>query len=248
MHTEDDKYILRRASQLIAMPLHDYLDGLKACVGDLKLSYIAIIIIAFMISWWLYVPVHELFHAFGCLLGGGEVSRLDLSPVYGAHFLKKFFPFIHIGSEYAGQLTGFDTHDSALTYLMTDLFPYLITVLIGIPLLLSASKNPGSPWGNRIKFGAALPIAYAPFISITGDYYETGSVIVTKVVSFFIKSFQIARWRSDDLFKLSEELFFSQDAVSGGDIAGVLLSFLLGIVLAFATYWLGRLWAKVIIE
>lgn len=230
------------------MLLYDYFAGIRVCLTDFKVSNLIIIVMAFLVSWWAYVPVHELSHAFGCLLGGGEVSQLDLSPIYGASFLKRFFPFIHTGSEYAGQLTGFNTHNNYLTYLLTDFFPYLLTIFIGIPLLRSVANNSISPWINCVKFGAALPIAYAPFISATGDYYEMGSIIVTKLVSFLFVSFQVERWQSDDLFKLSEELFFSKDAVRAEDIAGVTLSFFLGIILAFVTYWLGRLWAKVIMK
>ncbi|MBI5676877.1 MAG: hypothetical protein HZC48_13840 [Nitrospirae bacterium] len=242
------KYTLNKTGEIITLPLHDYFSGLKACLADFKVSYLIVIVIAFFASWWIYVPVHELFHAFGCMLGGGEVGTLNLSPIYGASFLKRFFPFISVGSEYAGQLTDFDTHNSYLTYLLTVFFPYLLTILIGIPLLKSVANNSTSPWINCIKFGAALPIAFAPFISITGDYYEMGSIIVSRFASFLFSSFQVERWQSDDLFKLSKELFFSNDVVRIGDIGGVILSFLLGIILAFVTYWIGRLWAKVIIK
>lgn len=201
-----------------------------------------------MLSWWGYVPVHEIFHAWGCLIGGGEVSQLDLSPVYGAVFLKNIFPFIHVGSEYAGRLTGFNTHNSDLIYLLTVFFPYIITILIGIPLLMSVKTGRTSLNISCIKFGVALPIAYSPFISITGDYYEIGSIILTRLISFLLPSFQVDRWRSDDLFKLVENLFFSNNSFKSGDVIGVVLSFLLGIILIFATYWTGRLWAKAVIK
>src|SRR4051812_23337575 len=32
--------------------------------------------LAFVVSWFLYVPTHELLHAFGCLWTGGTVTRL----------------------------------------------------------------------------------------------------------------------------------------------------------------------------
>lgn len=245
MYRKTMKYTSNKTGEIIILPLHDYFAGLKVCLTDFKVSCLIVIVFAFLASWWAYVPVHELFHAFGCMLGGGEVSRLNLSPIYGASFLKRFFPFISVGSEYAGQLTGFDTHNSYLTYLLTDFFPYILTILIGIPLLRSAANNSPSPFINCIKFGAALPIAFAPFISLTGDYYEMGSIIVTKLASLLFSSFQVERWQSDDLFKLSKKLFFSKYVVRIEDIGGVLLSFLLGIILAFVTYWIGRLWTKI---
>lgn len=242
------KYALIKIREIFTLPLYDYFAGLKICLTGFKVSYLIIIVIAFFVSWWVYVPVHELFHAFGCLLGGGEVNKLTLSPLYGAFFLKGLFPFISSGSEYAGQLTDFDTHNNYLTYLLTVFLPYVLTILIGIPLLKSVEDNSTSPYLNCIKFGVALPIAYSPFISITGDYYEIGSIIVTKFASFLFVSFQVERWLSDDLFKLSEKLFFSTDVVRAEDIGGVVLSFFLGIILAFVTYRAGRLWANVIMK
>jgi hypothetical protein len=60
--------------------------------------------------------------------------------------------------------------------------------------------------------------------------------------------FQVDRWRSDDVVKLSSELFFSNSAVISGDIAGISVSFLLGISLIFFTYWAGSLMAKLIVR
>lgn len=242
------KYALIKTREILALPLYDYLAGLKTCLTCFKVSYLIIILLAFFVSWWVYVPVHELFHAFGCLLGGGEVKKLNLSPLYGAFFLKVLFPFVSSGSEYAGQLTDFDTHNNHLTYLLTVFFPYVLTILIGIPLLKSVEDSSSSPYLNCIKFGVALPIAYSPFISITGDYYEIGSLIVTKFASFLFVSFQVERWLSDDLFKLVGKLFFSKNIVRIEDMGGVVLSFLLGIILAFVTYRAGRLWTKVIMK
>jgi hypothetical protein len=230
------------------LPLNDYFAGLKVCLAEGKGGYFFVIIFSFIISWWIYVPLHELFHAFGCLLGGGEVRQLDISPVYGASFLKRFFPFISPGSEYAGQLTGFDTRNSDSVYLLTVFFPYMITILIGIPLLKSVVTGTSSRFLKGIKFGASLPVAYSPFISITGDYYEMGSIIVTRILSLMLVDFQVDRWRSDDVVKLSSELFFSNSAVISGDIAGISVSFLLGISLIFFTYWAGSLMAKLIVR
>jgi hypothetical protein len=56
------------------------------------------------------------------------------------------------------------------------------------------------------------------------------------------------RWRSDDLFKLAGQLFFSDAVIRVGDVAGVLASFVIGAALAFGTYWLGTLWAGVIVK
>jgi hypothetical protein len=72
-----------------------------------------------LLSWWVYVPIHELAHAWGCLLAGGEVTRLEIDWIYGASLLARVFPYVTVGSEYAGRLSGFDNRGSDLTYLVT---------------------------------------------------------------------------------------------------------------------------------
>jgi hypothetical protein len=229
---------------ILILPFEDFLSGLERSIGISARINIAVIVVIFVISWWIYVPVHELFHAFGCISGGGTVTELEISPKYGGEILQKILPFVSSGSDYAGQLTGFDTRGSDLIYLLTDFFPYLLTVFIGVPLLRSASRS--TPLGASIRLGIALPIAFAPFISFSGDYYEMGSIIVSRAAVLFSPSLDLNRWRSDDLFKLSDGLFFSGGQYGTGDIAGVLLSFFLGIALAYGTYFLGVLFGRIL--
>jgi hypothetical protein len=228
--------------RLSAEPLHDYLAALNICLGRFKISHLAAIILSFVVSWWIYVPIHELFHALGCIIGGGEVSRLEIAPIYGADFLKNFFPFVESGSKYAGRLSGFDSNGSDLTYLLTDFFPYILTILLGVPLLKSVSSRNSASLTNSIIFGISLPLAYAPFISVTGDFYEMGAIIVSRVAASLVPSVNPARWRSDDLFNLTEQLFFSDSVQWFPDSIGVIASFLLGVVLIFSVYWAGSLW------
>jgi len=224
---------------LLTEPLHDYLAALNICLGQFKASNLAAIILSCVVSWWCYVPIHELFHALGCIIGGGQVSRLEISTMYGAGFLKGFFPFIESGSTYAGRLTGFDTHGSDLIYLLTDFFPYILTIVLGVPLLKSVSSGNATPLKNSVLFGISIPIAYAPFISITGDFYEMGSIIVSRAAASLVPTASPERWRSDDLFKLIENLFFSHNVQLFTDSVVVISSFLLGIVLIFTVYWAG---------
>jgi hypothetical protein len=237
---------VRQHDGVVAQPLNDYLAALSVCLSTISFGRVLIVALAFVASWWVYVPVHELAHALGCLLTGGTVTRLEIDPLYGAAFLQKVFPFVAVGSAYAGQLTGFDTHGNDLTYLATDFCPFLLTILVGIPLLRSVSADSGRPLLACAKFGAALPVAYAPFVSIAGDYYEMGSIIVSRCVDLWSPSFPVERWRSDDLFKLCGKLFFSESPVRLGDIAGVVVSLVVGTVLIFLTYWIGTLWARLI--
>ena len=232
---------LRSALKLLRLPVDDYLAALERALPRVAPAPIAALLAAIAASWWVYVPIHELLHAAGCILGGGEVTRLDIDAVYGAALLKRVFPFVSVGSDYAGQLTGFDTKGSDLTYLLTDFLPFTLTIAVGVPLLRFASTA-RSPLGAALALGASVPIAYAPFVSITGDFYEMGSIIATRVAVLFSPSFDIRRWRSDDLFKLAGELF------SGGgggvaDAAGLAAGFMLGAAAAFGTYAAGRLCA-----
>ncbi len=236
---------MHRLIRVLRLPLDDYRAALEVCLGRPRIHTVALTAAAFVLSWWVYVPVHELCHALGCVVTGGEVTRLEIDPLYGAALLQRVFPFVAVGSEYAGQLTGFDTHGNDLTYLATDFCPFLLTLLIGVPLLRSVSVRPMHPVLACAAFGAALPVAFAPFISIPGDYYEMGSIVVSRCVALWSPSFPLARWRSDDLFKLADHLLHVPGA-NLGDVAGVSASLLLGIVLVFTTYWLGTLLGRVI--
>lgn len=187
-------------------------------------------------AWWVYVPLHELAHAWGCLLAGGQVTRLEIAEVYGAAWLARVFPYVTAGSEYAGRLSGFDARGSDLVYLATCALPFALTVFVGVPLLRAAPRV--RDWRGAIMLGAAVPMAFAPFGSLTGDYYEMGSILVSRVVAVFAPGFAVDRWRSDDLVKLVTAL--APDA-RAADAAGVAASLLLGAALGWGTYWAGVL-------
>lgn len=225
--------------------VHDYVAAVQACFADARPGAAAVFVLSMLSSWWVYVPAHELLHAAGCVLAGGEVSRLEIAPIYGARLLGRLFPFVTAGSEYAGRLSGFDTRGSDLTYLATDATPFLLTVLLGVPLLRSAAARTGRAVWRCMRFGAALPVAFAPFISAGGDYYEMGSILVSRVAAAAAPGFPLARWRSDDLIKLAGQLFGAGGDGGATDAAGLATSFLVGAMLMFATYRLGTAWSRV---
>jgi len=219
-------------------PVNDYLDALTSILPGATWRRALIAILGAAVSWFIYVPIHELAHAFGCIATGGEVTRLEIDAIYGAAALKHIFPFVAVGSDYAGQLTGFDTGGSDLVYLATDFAPFLLTIFVGVPMLRSVPRIGRRDWAAFV-LGAALPIAYAPWISLLGDYYEMGSILVSRWAAPLMGQ-PVERWRSDDVFRLVETL--AADGASPADWGIVAAAVMVGAALAVATYSAGALW------
>jgi hypothetical protein len=219
--------------------VQDYVAALDA-MRDRGFAGLAFGGIAFVLAWFVYVPIHELFHAWGCLLAGGDVTRLEISPEYGGVLLARIFPFVASGSSYAGQLTGFDTHGSDAIYLATVLAPFVLTIFVGVPLLKRAARPLARPAWRPWLLGASIPIAYAPFISLVGDYYEAGAILISRLARWFDPALPLPRWRGDDVFKLGREL---SDA-GAFDWLGVGAALAVGILLALLTYHVGVRFAQ----
>src|SRR5262249_41836157 len=83
----------------------------------------------------------------------------------------------------------------------------------------------------EVLFGAALPFALAPFLSLGGDAYEIGSILVTRLPPWAAPATR-SLLRGDDLGKKLGELANVQGAPWGG----ALLAVLLGARWAFGTY------------
>ena len=148
-------------------------------------------------AWWLYVPIHELLHVAGCLVVGGTVTELQLSPLYGGTLLSRWLPFVTPGQGYAGRLTGFDTGGSDVRLILIDLAPCLLTVVVGVPLLVAIASGRLPARRAALLFGPAVVLSAAPFLSVAGDGYEIASVLVTALLT--------DRWlaiRTDDLVGL----------------------------------------------
>jgi hypothetical protein len=208
---------------LLSTPLRDLLAGLDLNLekGVMALAWIGAGLVA---GWFVYVPVHELAHAAGCVAAGGRVTRLEIDAVYGAALLQRVFPFVAVGSDYAGQLTDFDTGGSDLTYLATDLAPFLFTLFPGVWWLRRAARR-----RRPFLFGAALPWALAPFVSLTGDAYEIGSLAAVHLPPAAGERSLIG----DDLARKWGELEFAARPELAGGLAVALL---VAVVWAFAWY------------
>jgi len=188
-------------------------------------------------GWWLYVPIHELLHVAGCVLAGGTVSRLEIDAIYGGALLAEVFPFVVSGSAYAGRLTGFDTGGSDLVYQACVLMPYLLTIFPGYWLWQKAlaTEHPGRP--SMLAAGGLLPVVAAPLISLTGDYYESASIIVSSLFAAAADR-PLEAWRSDDVFRLVGD--WSQ-AWTVADVAAIAGGLVLSLLLALATMQLGSM-------
>ncbi|MDP9122753.1 MAG: hypothetical protein M3O15_15515, partial [Acidobacteriota bacterium] len=125
---------MRRAlGRLLTLPGREVVAGLDRCLatGWRGILWVGLGLAA---GWWTYVPLHELLHAAACRAAGGTVTRLEIDPLYGGALLARVLPFVAAGRSgpYAGRLSGFDTHGSDLTYLATDLGPFILALLPGV--------------------------------------------------------------------------------------------------------------------
>jgi hypothetical protein len=238
--------LYRRLHALVSALVTDYMTALRRCLATGRPGPPLLLALSVLAAWWIYVPLHELLHAFGCLLAGGSVTRLELEPVYGAHLLAHIFPFVSAGSEYAGRLSGFDTHGSDLTYLATDAAPFLLTPLVGIPLLRRAAERSGSAHASALWLGMALPVAGAPLFALFGDYFEMGTVLISRAAHVLGHGHAIERWRGDDPGVVLERL--EPAGATWLDGVGLGLSWLLGAGLVLLTLWLGRAFANLCVR
>lgn len=212
----------------LLVPFTDLLNGLDRCL-DHGARGLLLAALGLLAGWWVYVPTHELLHAAACRALGGEVTRLEIDRLYGGALIARALPFVVPASEYAGRLSGFDTHGSDLVYLATDLGPFLLTLFPGVWALRRAAAA-----RNAALFGAALPFALAPFLSLGGDAYEIGAILATRLPPWTAPALR-SLLRGDDLGKKLGELA----SVPGAPWGGALLALLLGTLWAFLTYGLG---------
>lgn len=226
-------------------PVDDVLASLEHLVTARNpLTSLGPALIAMLATWFIYVGIHEMLHALGCVAAGGTVTRLEMSPLYGGALYAKLFHFVVVGSEYAGQVTGF-TKKPDWIYLSTCFMPFVLTVLFGVTLVKLCAKR-----RMPILFGLAIVVGLAPFYNMQGDYYEMGSIFVTRALTFAAGGDYPPMFegiRSDDIFKLFET-FFTKPAelglASAGQVAAavpiILASLIVDVLLAFATYWMGH--------
>jgi hypothetical protein len=209
-----------------------YAEALSGSSGAWNLF---LLVVGLALGWWVYVPVHELLHAAGCLVGGGSVTRLEIQAVYGGHLLSHIFPFVVMGSDYAGRLSGFGTGHSDLTYALTVYFPFSVS-LVSFSALEWAARRKSS-----LLFGFFLPLIGAPLTSISGDFLELGSLLL-----FQLWPGPDALYRhliSDDLFRLLKEIQSGSHDVPA-DASTVLflsLALLLGALMTWGTLKLSEM-------
>jgi hypothetical protein len=228
-------------------PIDDVLASLEHLVTARNpLTSLVPALIAMLVTWFVYVGVHELLHVAGCVATGGSVTTLEISPRYGGALYAQVFPFVVTGGEYAGRLSGFDTKGSDWIYLATDFGPFMLTVLFGVTLVKFCARR-----RRPLLFGVAIVVGLAPFYNMQGDYFEMGSTIVTRLLTLVAYGGgnppMFEKLRSDDIFKLFETLFTKPAELglaSAGQVAAavpiILVSLVVDVLLAFATYWMGH--------
>ena len=209
---------------------------------------IPLFFLSVIITWFVYVPIHELMHVAGCIATGGTVSELVMGREYGADFLQHIFPFIvPQTTQYAGRLTGFSP-SADFGYFVTDIAPFLLTIFPGVILYIHAVRQK-KLWLT----GPGLVIGLAPFINLTGDYFEMGTIISTRVINILTRGASETAiegfWamRSDDIFRLLGEIAedtgrYGFNSASGSvmSLAVIIVGLILAIWLCGVTYGLGR--------
>lgn len=205
-----------------------------ALAGDIR--RLPLMFLGLLLGWWIYVPLHELLHALGCLAAGGEVTRLEIDALYGGTVLAEIFPWVIAESEYAGRLSGFSTRGSDLVYLVTVLAPYALTLWPGLWALRYAVRK-----GSIGLFSAMIPWAFAPFISWVGDAYEIGSILVTRLPIWSSETLTQSI-RGDDLFLITGRMW--ETGAGGLHWAGVVFAAMVGLIWAYGWWFLADLFAR----
>lgn len=219
------------ALRFFVLPLTDLLRGQARVLR--RRRDLAWLLGGLLAGWWVYVPIHELLHALGCLASGGAVTRLEIDAIYGGTLLARLFPWVVASSEYAGRLSGFDTRGSDAVYLVTDLLPFVLTVP-GVWALRLAARA-----GRPALFGAVAPFALAPLLSLTGDAYEIGSILVTRLAPWARAAMVL---RGDDV----GVVFSRVGAAASPPWGGLTLAIATGVLWAWATYGFGAVVAHAV--
>ncbi len=215
---------------------------------ETRLKTMLTFVISLVVTWFIYVPFHELLHVVGCRITGGTVSTLVMGREYGAAFLSRIFPFIVPASgQYAGRLTDFKPNGD-IGYLVTVFAPYLLTLFPGVWCITTAISR-----RSFTLFGPGIVIGLASFYNLTGDFFEIGTIISTRLVNLVTtgkaSSIIDAFWelRSDDLFRLITEISSSPASFGANHPTGLpimIIVIVLGLILAVCsagyTYFVGR--------
>lgn len=221
------------------------LSSLEAVLQQGRWSF-ALLPISLVVVWHVYVPIHELLHVAGCVLMGGTVNELALQPQYGVRLLQHMFPFIVIdeGGVYAGRLTGFAT-PNRWSYTVVDLFPYLPSVL-GITLLEWARRR-----RSTLLFAAGFVLAYVPWISLTGDFYELASLATAPLAPIIVPNGTADHFISDDVFRLVGEMNARGMLTLGGiGLVALTQGLALGVVVALTAlqWWVARRYGSMLLN
>lgn len=233
---------MRFRSGILLLPLQEIIRGLFDPLAMKHRSSLAGIFLPLLlvvaIAWFVTVPVHELLHALGCLMSGGSVHELTIQRLYGGAVLERLIPFVRAGGTYAGQLSDFDTGESDICYFITVLFPYILTVFFGIPMLALARRS-----GNPLPHGIGIVHSLLPLVSVTGDYYEMGSIAATRIAGFVPGSREAELIRGDDLAIVVTRV--TESNMAGGFLL-IGFSLLLAVLFIWATWWCSLVCSRVI--
>ena len=88
-------HVAEIVKDFVFSPFKDFVSMYETILSELKGARGVFLLMAGLAAgWWLYVPIHELMHALGCLATGGGVSELRIQPLYGGRLLSHVFSFV----------------------------------------------------------------------------------------------------------------------------------------------------------
>lgn len=186
--------------QEIKAVLQETFKCLEKLMASGKYSDIVLLMVGFIGCFFVYTPIHELFHVFATWGTGGEVRELALDPMYGGTILAKIFPFVVPESDYAGQLTGFSV-PNYWAYALVDWAPYILS-LPGLWILTRTTAG-----GKTLLAGAGFMLTFVPITQFSGDFYEFWSLITTQILEARRPGLEAGAFIADDGFKVAGELW-----------------------------------------
>ncbi len=154
-------------------------------------------------------------------------DRLDIDPMYGARLLQRMFPYVQVGLGLCRAARRLRHPRQRLDVCAGGLLSIRVDHCRSAFRCSYASRRATLPGvGSTLLLGMVLPLAWAPMLAIGGDFYELGSIAVSRAARYWRET--VESWRGDDVVAIAGPDFDGESAWS--DVAGIAASLPFGIV------------------